>query len=456
MESNDRREFVKKSVMATGGLVVARSAVSSTSKSYQKSPSDRINVAVIGFNGKGKGHYSEFSKIPNVRVATLCDVDERLFPQGVAAVEKLSGFKPKTEIDIRKVLEDKDIDAISIATPDHWHALMTIWACQAGKDVYVEKPVSFTIEEGRKMVQASRKYNRIVQAGTNMRSEVATRAAMQFLNQGKLGDIYMSKGVCFKPRNSIGYKKDTVIPNGVNWDLHLGPAPERPFNENRFHYNWHYFWDYATAEMGNIVHQMDLARWGLGKHEHPVKVHSSGGLYVWESDQQTPNIQHASFEYADGKILQYEVRGLYTCSEGEVKVGNLYFGSEGWMTSNGGWKTFYGGTDGMSDPNYTPGFPKRTEKPGPVISKEDLSGFSKENHYQNFINCIKSRRREDQYADIIEGHRSTVLSHLANISYRTGRKLIFNPDTETFNDDYEANSYLSRQYRYPFIVPEEV
>lgn len=452
MESTNRRTFLKTSAIATSGALVFGTSAKAADTVKGKSPNDRINIAVIGINGKGKYHYTRFSQIPNVRVTTLCDVDERLFPQAVADVEKLCGFKPKTEIDIRRVLEDKDIDAVSIATPDHWHALMTIWACQAKKDVYVEKPVSFTIAEGRKMVLASRKYDCIVQAGTNMRSEALTRAAMQFLHQGKLGDIYMAKGVCFKPRNSIGHKLDSRIPNGVHWDLHLGPAPERPFNENRFHYNWHYFWDYATGEMGNIVHQMDLARWGLNKHEHPVKVHSGGGTFVWDSDQQTPNIQHALFEYADGKILQYEVRGIYTNSEGGVKVGNLFFGSEGWMTSDGGWKTYYGG----SEPNTDPGFPTRTEKAGPIISEENLSSFSQEDHYENFINCIRSRRREDQYADIIEGHRSTVLSHLANISYRTGRKLIFNPETETFNDDVEANSYLVRSYRYPFVVPNEV
>jgi predicted dehydrogenase len=452
MESNDRRGFLKKSIISAGGMLMTTPILNATGNSGRKSANERINVAVIGINGKGKHHYTRFSQIPNVRVTTICDVDERLFPQGVAAVEKISGLKPKTEVDIRKVLEDKNIDAISIATPDHWHALMAIWACQAGKDVYVEKPVSYTILEGRKIIDASRKYNRIVQAGTNMRSEASVRAAMKFLNDGKLGEIYMAKGVCFKPRNSIGRKKNDTVPSGVHWDLHLGPAPERPFNENRFHYNWHYFWDYATGEMGNIVHQMDLARWGLNKHEHPVKIHSSGGVFVWDSDQETPNIQHAIFEYADGKILQYEVRGLYTNDEGGVKVGNLYYGSEGWMTSDGGWKTFYGG----SEPNSDAGFPRRTEKAGPVISKEDLSEYSKDDHYQNFINCVRSRKREDQYADILEGHRSTVLSHLANISFRTGRKLIFNSETETFNNDVEANSYLSRNYRYPFVVPNEV
>ncbi len=456
MESNNRRNFLKKAIIAAGGAVIVSPTVKATTYSSRESPNNRINIAVIGINGKGKHHYARFSEIPNVRVTTLCDVDERLFPQAVAEVEKLSGFKPKTETDIRKVLEDKEIDAISIATPDHWHGLMTIWACQAGKDVYVEKPVSFTIEEGRKMVLAARKYNRIVQSGTNMRSEDSVRAAMEFLHKGKLGDIYMAKGNCFKPRDSIGYVKNSGIPNGVHWDLFLGPAPERPFNQNRFHYNWHYFWDYATGETGNIVHQMDLARWGLGKHEHPVKVHSAGGIFVWDSDQETPNTQHCIFEYADGKILQFEVRNVYTNSEGGVKVGNLFFGSKGWMTSDNGWSTHFEKTINADEPNYTPGFPKRMEEPGPVLSREVLSRFSKEDHYENFINCIRSRRREDLYADIIEGHRSATLSHLANISYRTGRKLIFNPDTETFNDDAEANSYLSRNYRYPYVIPDNV
>lgn len=455
---NHRRDFIKKSIFATGGTLIAGSSVKAESffKPERESPNERINIAVIGFNGKGIAHYQSYSKMPNVRVTTLCDVDERLFSKAVSDVEKISGFKPKTEVDIRKVLEDKEIDAISIATPDHWHGLMTIWACQAGKDVYVEKPVSYSIEEGGKMVLAARKYNRIVQAGMNYRSQRDVRAAMQFLHNGGLGDIYMAKGNCFKPRDSIGHVKDSAIPDGVHWDLHLGPAPERPFNENRFHYNWHYFWDYATGETGNIVHQMDLARWGLGKNEHPVKIHSAGGIYVWESDQQTPNTQHCIFEYADGKILQFEVRNAYTNSEGGVKVGNLYFGSKGWMTSEKGWSTYFGKTIDADAPNYTPGFPRRAEEPGPVMSQQDLSQFSPEGHMENFISCMRSRRREDLYADILEGHRSATLSHLANISFRTGRKLIFNPDTETFINDPEANSYLGRNYRYPYILPKDI
>jgi predicted dehydrogenase len=451
MENNNRREFLKKSIMAAGGIVTG-SAIKATNITKQESPNDRINIAVIGIRSKGKDHYRKYSAIPNVRVATLCDVDERLFPGAVAEIENLGGFRPKTEVDIRKVLDDKDIDAISIVTPDHWHSLMTVWACQAGKDVYVEKPISYTIEEGRKSVQAAGKYDRIVSAGQNMRASARNIAAMEFLHNGGLGDVYMAKGVCFRGRDSIGVKKDSSIPEGVHWDLFLGPAPYRPFNENRFHYNWHYFWDYSTTEMGNWVHLMDLARWGINKNVHPVKVHSAGGSFVWKDDKETPNTQHAIFEYDDGKILQYEVRGVYSNSEGDVSTGNLFLGSKGWMTSDGGWRTFYGGSESGSDPS----FPKRTETPGPVISEGDLSGYSTDNHYENFINCMRSRRREDLYCDIIDGHRSAVLSHLANISFRTGRKLIFNPENETFNDDAEANSYLTRDYRAPYVLPKVV
>lgn len=456
MEPTNRRNFLKKSIAATGGALIVAPSVMAYTNSDPKRPNDRINIAVIGIHGKGKYHYKRFSQIPNVRVTTLCDVDERLFPEAVSEVEMITGFRPKTEVDFRRVLEDKEIDAISIATPDHWHGLMTIWACQAGKDVYVEKPVSYTIEEGRKMVLAARKYNRIVQAGMNYRDQPTVKAAMQFLHAGSLGDIYMAKGNCFKPRDPIGYAKDSAVPSGVHWDLFLGPAPERPFNQNRFHYNWHYFWDYATGETGNIVHQMDLARWGLGKHEHPVKVHSAGGIFVWDSDQETPNTQHCIFEYADGKILQFEVRNVYTNPEGGVNVGNLYFGSKGWMTSDGGWSTYFEKTVNADASDYTPGFPKRMQERGPIMSQQDLSEFPKEDHYENFISCIRSRRREDLYADILEGHRSSTLSHLANISFRTGRKLIFNPDTETFNNDVEANSYLGRNYRYPFVLPNDL
>ena len=242
MKSLNRRRFLKN----TGSVAAAVAAAPIVKSGWSKdSPNDTIRIAVIGIRSRGQEHYKEWSKMPNVEVATLCDVDESLFPKALKEMEGLSSKKPKTELDIRKVLEDKEIDAISIAAPDHWHALAAIWGCQAGKDVYVEKPTSHNIWEGRKIVEAARKYNRIVQAGMQNRSIPNVRAAMKFLHDGGIGDVYMAKGLCFKPRDTIGRKKDSPVPKGVNYDLWLGPAAYRPFNENRFHYNWHWFWDYG-------------------------------------------------------------------------------------------------------------------------------------------------------------------------------------------------------------------
>jgi len=449
MESINRRGFLKKSAVTAAGLVVSAPAVR---KGFAKdSPNERVNVAVVGIHGRGGGgpaggigHIREFSRVPNVRVATLCDVDERLFPEKVAQAEEASGFKPKTEVDFRKVLEDKDIDAVSIATPEQWHALQTIWACQAGKDVYVEKPVSHTINEGRKMVQAARKYNRVVQTGTQRRSNKGTIEAIKFLHEGKLGKIYLSRGVEWSTRRSIGHKKDSPIPNGVHWDLFLGPAPYRPFNENRFLYNWHWFWDTGTAELGNSgIHTIDVQRWGMNKRVHPVKIHCTGGCYVWDSDQETPNVAFATYEYEDGSILEF---GVCNLPAGKVSIPRFY-GSEGWMDERN--NVFFG--------------PKG--EPGPSISGGDAEQKKQQMkpgergadpHFVNFIDCVRSRKWQDLNAEIEEGHMSTTLCHLGNISYRTGRKLIFNPYSEKFVNDDDANSYLSKEYRYPYVVPDSV
>jgi predicted dehydrogenase len=272
---------------------------------------------VIGLRSRGQAHYDGFGKIPGVRIATFCDVDERLFPEALARLGKVTQQKPPgTETDLRRVLDDKNIDAVTIATPDHWHALAAVWACQAGKDVYVEKPVSHNIWEGRQIVNAARKYNRLVEAGTQNRSNPSVQAAMKFLHEGGIGDVYLAKGLCFKPRDTIGHKPDSTAPAGVHYDLWLGPAPLRPFNENRFHYNWHWFWDYGCADLGNQgPHQMDIARWGMNKAEYPEKIFCGGGKFAFDDDQETPNTQNATLKYRDGKIIQFEVRGLYTNAE---------------------------------------------------------------------------------------------------------------------------------------------
>jgi predicted dehydrogenase len=446
MKPMNRRNFLRN----TGTVATALAAGPVIrSSSANNSPNDTIRIAVIGIRGRGESHYNEWSKLPNVEVAYLCDIDEREFPKALDNMAKLSAKKPKTEVDLRRVLDDKEVDAISVATPDHWHALATIWGCQAGKDVYVEKPTSHNIWEGRKMVEAARKYNRIVQSGMQNRSNPNVRAAIKFLHEGGIGDIYMAKGLCFKGRESIGKKQNGPIPEGVHYDQWLGPAPYRPFNENRFHYNWHWFWDYGSTDLGNQgPHQMDIARWGMNKHDYPVKIHCAGGYFVFDCDQETPNTQLSTLEFADGKILQFEVRGLYTNAEDGITIGNLFYGSKGWMHLNGStWRTYLG----------------RKNQPGPSMeSKEgaadpmNLKGTGDTSHFKNFIDAIRSRKVSDLNADVEEGHRSTVLCHLSNISYRLKRQLAFDSHTECFVGDQQAESYLSRRYRAPYVVPDKV
>ena len=439
MQTINRREFVKTAAAA------AISPSFLTTPARVHSPNDTINIAVIGLRSRGQAHYENFAKIPGVRIVTLCDVDERLFPEALANLAKIS--KPGTETDLRRVLDNKSIDAVSIATPDHWHALAAIWACQAGKDVYVEKPVSHNIWEGRQIVNAARKYNCLVQAGTQNRSNPSVRAAMKFLHDGGIGDVYMAKGLCFKPRDTIGRKPDSATPPGVNYDLWLGPAPLRPFNENRFHYTWHWFWDYGCADLGNQgPHQMDIARWGLNKSEYPERIHCAGGKYAFGDDQETPNTQLATLKYRDEKILQFEVRGLYTNAEDDIKIGNLFYGTKGWMHLDGSvWKTYFG----------------RKNEPGPsMIGKDEADpanpvGTGDENHFQNFIKALRSRNRAELNAEIEEGHRSTTLCHLCNIAYREGRELVFDSQTEKFFNDSKADQYLKRNYRAPFEVRDQ-
>lgn len=462
MSSTSRRDFVKRAALTTG-LAAAPAVRPSWGRS---SPNDRINLAVVGFRGRGGDHYRTFARMPGVRVAYLCDIDERLFPDAVAEVERIAGYKPETEYDFRKLLDKKDLHAVSIATPDHWHALQTIWACQAGKDVYVEKPVCYTLVEGRKMVEAARKYNRIVQAGLNRRSERRVRSAMRFLQDGSFGPIYRAKAVVYRGRVSIGRVSESSIPNGVHWDLFLGPAPYRAFTLNRFHYGWHFFWDTSTTEVGNNgVHQIDVVRWGMSKNVHPVKIHCVGGFYTDESDQQTPNVQNASFEYEDGTLVELEVTTLYSPPFGGVHIGTFFYTPKGYVSSAENWKTVLGVFTPRSEPDPPSGishrvvnvsFPRIAYKPGPAIPDIDEGGEEDSSHFQNFIDCVRSRKREDLHCEILEGHMSTALCHLANISFRTGRKLVFNPATETFPGDEEANGYLTRKYREPFVLPDPV
>ena len=412
---------------------------------------DQINIAVIGVKGRGNGHIGGFGKIPNVKIAALCDIDEGILNKRAAEVEKNFGYKPKTETDLRKIFEMKDIDAVTIATPNHWHALATIWACQAGKHVYVEKPCSHNIFEGRKMIEAARKYNRIVEVGFQNRSIKNVRAAMKFLHDGGIGKVYMAKGMCFKPRDSFGKFPNKPVPKGVHYDLWVGPAKMFPYNEGKFHYNWHWHWATGNGDTGNQgPHQFDVARWGLGQTDHPVKISSFGGYYKFGKvcSQETPNTQTSLFEYADGTMLQFGTRGLYTNKEDGIKIGNIFLGTEGWMHLNGStWKTYMG----------------RKDQPGPSSQQADdfadpmnLTGAGGSGHYGNFITALRANDPKMLTCDIEVGYKSTCLPHLGNIAYRTGRQLIFDGKKEKFVNDREADKLLTRKYRKPYIVPNKV
>ena len=450
-----RRKFMQ--LGSTGALAIG-TAPTILAGSRWKGANDRINVAVIGIHGMGQNHIREYSKLDNVEVAAICDIDENLFEDRIKNLFTSRGLKkPKVYTDLRKLYEDKNIDAVSVVTPNHWHTLAAIWAIQAGKHVSVEKPCCHNFYEGQKLVEAANKYDVIVQDGAEQRSNPAAQSMAEYLHNGHLGEVYMAKGLCYKWRNTIGHTPDEPVPPGVHYNLWLGPAPQRPFSKNRFHYNWHWNWDYGNGDIGNQgVHEMDIARWGLGV-TLPVKVSAVGGHFMFDDDQQTPNDLMALFEFPNPagngdkkKILQFEVRHWITNAEGGLNqnnltsntymtspantIGNLFYGSKGYMRKNvNGWETFMG----------------KEREPG-----DRGSGLG--NHYQDFINAIRANDQALARGDIIEGFYSTALVHLANISYRLGRSLEFDPETMKFKSDPEADNMLRREYREPFVVPEKI
>ncbi len=404
---------------------------------------DKVNIVVIGVGGRGNDHITEYAKQPDCQIAAVCDVNQASLERAVARVKTLTGREPKAYDDMRKAFADKDVDAVSITTPNHWHALAAIWACEAGKDVYVEKPACYNIHEGQRMIETARKTGRIMQVGMQSRSMPHKIQAMKLLEDGIIGKVYLAKGLCFKRRVSIGHKADEPVPAGLNWDMFLGPAPMRPYNELRYRYNWHWFWDTGNGDIGNQgVHEMDIARWGLGNPMWPKSVVSTGGKFAYIDDQETPNTQLASFDYGD-KELVFEVRGLPTGGEGGIPkgggnyVGNLFYGPDGWMAVDGSGFQVYKG-----------------EKTEPEMSVKKTPGSDTAPHMANFLAACKSRTQADLHAPIAVGAMSADLCHLANISYRTGRKLTVDAAGARFTGDgaAEANPLLTRKYRPPYVV----
>jgi predicted dehydrogenase len=364
----------------------------------------------------------------------LCDPDAEVLADRASSCEGRFGHKILAHQDLRRAFDDKSIDAVSIATPNHWHALAAIWACQAGKDVYVEKPGAHNIFEGRQLVGAARKYGRIVQHGVQLRSSEALQEAVQLLRSGAIGQVYMARALIFRNRPSIGKKLDEPTPKGLDWNIWQGPAQERPFSRRYVHYNWHWHWDYGNGDIGNQgIHETDMCLWGLDVGL-PQRITAGGGKFLFDDDKETPEVLSVSYSYPKlKKMIELEVRAWSTNDEAGVDVGNIFYGSEGYMVVKG--------------------YDSYSISGGRESGRKHKAGG---NHWANFIKAVRSRQTSDQNAPVETAHLSSALAHLGNISYRLGRTLQFDPETERFGGDEEANAMLTRKYRAPFVVPEHV
>jgi predicted dehydrogenase len=466
-----RRRFLSQAALFTGAL-------SARSYAQVSGANEDIRVAVIGTGGRGKSHMDAFADMKGVRLVALCDVDQKILERDVKKYSEKTKSEIKGYTDVRKLLEAKDIDAISIATPNHWHALGTIWGVETGRDVYVEKPVSHNVWEGRQAVNAARKYKKIVQTGTQSRSSrKGIGATIEWVNQGNLGKITMARGLCYKPRKSIGKSNAPVNPPAeVDYDLWCGPAEKNALKRSKLHYDWHWVWNTGNGDLGNQgIHQMDICRWFLGENQLAPKVLSIGGRLGYEDDGETANTQIILQAYEKAPLL-FEVRGLETKKFQNAAVGCIIHCEGGHILV----------------PSYNDAI--AYDKEGKEIQKWSGSG----NHFGNFIEAVRSRKSTDLHADILEGHLSSALCHTGNISHRLGKAhtpeeltaavkadatmteslgrmvehlqenkvnlnehrltlgaaLTMDPKTERFIGNDAANQQLTREYRAPYVVKE--
>ena len=467
-----RRAFLEESLLASAAI--AAPAFGAEPR-RSRSPNERLRVAVLGVRGQGRVHVTKWASMPDAEVAVVCDPDAGVVGEAQRVAEQKSGKKPAYVADLRKVFEDKSIDVVSIATPNHWHCLAAIWAVQAGKDVYVEKPLGHNVREQAMLVAAARKHNRLVQMGNYPRSLGHVRAGIDFLRSGKMGKIHLARGICYNRRESIGRKPDGAPPEGVDYGLWLGPAPERAFNPNRFHYNWHWNWDFGGGEIANNgIYQLDTARWGLGKDTLPSKVVSIGGRLGYEDDGTTPNTQVSVFEWEDARIVQ-EIRGLPSEKFKDVVMGTVFHCEKGYVAFN------ISGTAAFTET-------------GEPLQKFAGAG----EHFRNFADAVRARKREMLNSDVQDGHLSSSLCHLANVSYRLGtmkpraafvgyaadalgeatermfkhladnglkdaqielrigKPLAVDASTLRLPGDPAADALLGREYRKPFVMPDTV
>ena len=455
MSSTARRTFVK---TAAAAVATARFPILGAN--------DRINVGQVGLGGRGTDHINYYSSLDSeCRIVAICDVNQAARERAAALVKKLKGTTPKDYDDMRSMFESKDIDAVSITTPNHWHALATIWACQAGKDVYVEKPACHNLYEARQMVAAARKYKRMVQVGSQSRSIAHKMKAMDLLRQGAIGQVYHARGLCYRRRFSIGPTPDEPVPAGLQWDLFLGPAQRKPYSKTKCAYNWHWFWDTGNGDIGNQgVHEMDVCLWGLGRGGWPVSVSSQGGKFIGQDDQQTPNTQQTTFNFGDAEMT-FDVRNLPTIVEGTGPVkpgytGNIFFGDGGFMVVEPDgfqlYKSAVGNT--ISGESARGAGAGRAEKYEKVMDEKstDKQAWTTQPHMQNLFQAMRARDYKLLHADVAVGARAAAFCHLANISYRVGRTVRVDPSSGHFLGDDQANALFTRNYREPYVIPPSV
>lgn len=458
-----RREFIKKSALGTAGLAIGGMGFSAHSYRSIIGSNDRINVASIGLggpfkeggslvaNGGGLGIGTNYvDKICNlknqcnIQLVSLCDVDERFFARNNKVVYDKTGIKPKNEWDMRRVFDDKSVDVVFLTPPNHWHALSFIWAAQAGKHIWTEKPLGHNISEGRIMLEATRKYKPIVQVGQYRRAIDNAQAAIKLLHEGGIGDVYLAQVIHHKRRPSFGIAANSTPPDQLHYDMWLGPAAEQPYNERKLHYNWHFHWNTGNGDIANQgVHFLDIARWGLNKNEHPVSVYSSGGIYGWKSNecsQETPDTQNAVYTYADGKIIEFLGKGHYTngVASQNIHIGVVFYGTEGYLEFDyhSTWRAF------------------KKEGKEPFASRNTPDPNRQDLLMVNFVEALRSRDVNKLNCPISDGHYSSTLAHLGNISYLLGRSLKFNGKNEIFERDAEANAMLIKEYRAPYKLPK--
>jgi predicted dehydrogenase len=451
VEKNSRRTFLKTAASGALAAVVVPLVVNAEVKkpvivpASAKGANDRIRVAILGINGRGKSHIEEVMGLAdkaNVELVYICDPDMTILHEHAGEFEKKYGRKITIEQDFRRIYDDKTIDAVTLATPNHWHALQAIWACQAGKDVYVEKPATHNIYEGKKLIEAAYKYNRIVQHGVQLRSSEAIREGVKHLEDGLIGRVYMSRGLVYRWRPDIGDKGISQVPAGLDYDLWCGPAPMRPFSRNLVHYNWHWHWNYGNGDVGNQgIHETDLCMWGLGVKTLPERITSMGGKFLWDDCKEVPEIQTSVYHYPkEKKMIQFEVRNWCTNLEDGAGVGNIFYGDKGYMVikNYGTYETYLG--------------EKREKGPSRTTDGELTL------HFQNWFDAIRARDMSIQHGPVQTGHLASGLAHLGNISYRLGRQLNFDPVAEHFigDNDTDANNMLTRDYRAPYILPEVI